>query len=120
MSNLRVLATAFAMTAVGLFAQPANNEWPSYNGDLSGRRFSPMTKINSNNVGGLTLAWMYRLNAGQGASAPRATPLMADGVIYLSSQDNAFAIDAHTGRELWHYVWASTGARHFSNRGMGM
>ncbi len=120
MSKLYTLAIGFTLGAVSLLAQPANNEWPSYNGDLSGRRYSPMTKINDKNVAGLSLAWMYRLTGVQGTTMPRATPLMADGVIYLSSQDNAVAIDAHTGRELWHYVWPSTGARHFSNRGMGM
>lgn len=119
-----VLATGIALTltAASLCAQknPPTDSWPTYNGDYSGRRFSPLTKINSTNVSGLTLAWMYRFNAGTGANnTPRGTPLMIDGVIYISSTDNAFAIDARTGRELWHYTWLSKGARHFSNRGMG-
>jgi alcohol dehydrogenase (cytochrome c) len=50
---------------------------------------------------------------------PRGTPLMSDGVIYFSGTDNAWAIDARTGREIWHYTRTSLVSRHFSNRGMG-
>ena len=121
MRAFSTVAITLAFAALSMHAQePKPTEWSTYNGDFSGRRFSPLTKINANNVGQLSLAWMYRLNAVQGSTNPRSTPIMSDGVIYISSQDNAFAVDAHTGRELWHYVWPSTGARHFSNRGMGM
>src|SRR4051812_16553649 len=93
-----------AAAATSLFAQknPPTDSWPTYNGDYSGKRFSPLTKINDKNVAGLSLAWMYRFNSPAGGtdSAPRGTPLMVDGVIYISTTDNAFAIDAHTGREL--------------------
>ncbi len=125
MTKLRIsLAVALATLAVvPLNAQklPPTDSWPTYNGDYSGKRFSPLTKINANNVNALGLAWMYRFNAGVGAnSAPRGTPLMVDGVVYISTTDNAFAIDARTGREVWHYTWPSKGARHFSNRGVGI
>jgi len=117
------LTLAIAIAAASLQAQPPmpTDSWPTYNGDFSGRRFSPLTKINTTNVNELSLAWMYRINAGGGSNNnPRGTPLMSDGVVYISSTDNAFAIDARTGREVWHYTWLSKGARHFSNRGMGM
>jgi len=123
MSRLRAvfLMTAAAVSLAAQKPMPVDS-WPTYNGDFSGRRFSPLAKIDDKNVNALSLAWMYRFNApGGGANnAPRGTPLMSDGVIYISSTDNAFAIDARTGHEIWHYTWLSTGARHFSNRGMGM
>lgn len=112
-----------ALAASALYAQKPmpTDSWPTYNGDFSGRRFSPLAKINDKNVDSLGLAWMYRINAGGGANNnPRGTPLMSDGVIYFSSTDNAFALDARTGREIWHYTWLSKGARHFSNRGVAM
>ena len=36
--------------------------WPTYNGDYSGRRFSPLKQITASNVNALTLAWMYRIS----------------------------------------------------------
>jgi alcohol dehydrogenase (cytochrome c) len=46
--------------------------------------------------------------------------LMVDGVIYMSSPDNAWAVDARDGTILWHYYWKSRGGTHTGNRGMGM
>ena len=45
---------------------------------------------------------------------------MVNGVLYLSSVDNAWAVDARSGRELWHYTWRTTGGIHIGNRGLGM
>jgi alcohol dehydrogenase (cytochrome c) len=119
------LAFVAALTVAGpaLHAQkgPLAESWPTYNGDYSGRRFSTLTKINDKNVGSLTQAWTFRIESGDpGGNNPTGTPLMVDGVLYISTQDHAFAIDAHTGKQIWHYTWQSKGARHFSNRGMGM
>ncbi len=114
----------FALLATAtLTAQPPmpTDSWPTYFGDFTGRRFSSLSKINAGNVTSLTLAWIYRMTAATGAvNPPRGTPLMSDGVIYFSGTDNAWAVDARTGREIWHYSRASTIGRHFSNRGMSM
>ena len=104
-------------------AQPPTDSWPSYNGDYSGRRFSPLTKVNSSNVNGLSLAWVHRINA-QGNSvfggAIKSTPVVVDGVMYFTIPDHVWAIDARTGRELWHYTWPSHGGIHIGNRGVGV
>ena len=42
--------------------QIPTDSWPTYHGDYSGRRFSTLKQINTTNVKGLTLAWVYRLN----------------------------------------------------------
>src|SRR6476469_1416960 len=52
-----------------LLTKPATDSWPTYNGDYSGRRFSPLTQIDQSNVKGLSLAWVYRTNAGAGPGA---------------------------------------------------
>jgi len=105
----------------GLDAQtllkPGPDVWPTYNGDYSGRRFSTLDKINSSNIDALTLAWVFRLNAGPGAGNIKGTPLQINGVIYLTAPDNVWAVDARTGRELWHHTWQSTGGIHIGNRG---
>src|SRR5438132_3171790 len=88
--------------------KPSRDAWPTYNGDYSGRRFSPLTKINDSNISSLSLAWVYRANAGGGGmfgGAIKATPVVVDGVMYLTLPDHVWAIDARTGREIWHYAW---------------
>lgn len=95
---------------------PGTDSWPTYNGDYSGRRFSPLARITDANVKALSLAWIRTLTGP--VVAIKATPLLIDGVLYISTQDNAYAIEARTGRELWHYVWPSQGGNHLSNRGM--
>ncbi len=106
--------------------QPPTDTWPTYNGDYSGRRFSTLKQINSSNVASLSLAWMYRAdtgpggNTGLGGAAIKATPLQVNGVIYFAVPDHAWAVDAHTGRELWHYKWETKGGIHIGNRGFGM
>src|ERR1700761_4386009 len=125
MKSLRIVT--FTLAAAGaaalLYAQaPMKTDgWANNHGDSSGRRFSPLTKINAANVNQLSLAWMFSFDGGGGANNnPRGAPLMSDGVLYFSTTDNAWAVEARTGRQLWHYTWASKGARHFSNRGVGM
>src|SRR5947209_558705 len=57
--RVRVLLLAAAALPIFSLAQDA---WPTYNGDFSGRRFSPLTEINASNIGSLSLAWFYRVN----------------------------------------------------------
>ncbi len=43
-----------------------------------------------------------------------------NGVLYFSSPDHVWAVDARTGRERWHYFWKTRGGIHIGNRGVGM
>ena len=118
--------------------RPLGESWPTYNGDYSGRRFSSLTQINQSNVKSLTLAWTRRLT--NGASAPgvplitggigdltwngatlfKGSILQVNGVLYVTTPDNTWAVDARDGREIWHYVWKTRGGTHIGNRGVGM
>ena len=42
-----------------------------------------------------------------------------DGTLYFTMPDNAWAVDARDGRELWHYYWKTKGGTHIGNRGLG-
>jgi alcohol dehydrogenase (cytochrome c) len=99
--------------------QPPTDSWPSYNGDYTGRRFSPLTKVNDRNVKGLSLGWSYRLSA-PGAGPIKGTPLVVNGIVYLTAPDHVWALDARTGREIWHFENKSTGGIHIGNRGVGI
>lgn len=103
---------------------PAPGSWPTYNGDYSGRRFSPLKQINAANVKDLHLAWLYHASTGPGAlpfgQEIKSTPLEVDGVLYFTIPDHAWAVDARTGREIWHYKWQSQGGIHTGNRGVAI
>jgi len=57
---------------------------------------------------------------GFGAPTIKSTPLMLNGVLYFSSPDHVWAVDARTGREIWHYFWKTRGGIHIGNRGVGI
>ena len=98
---------------------PRTDAWPTFNGDYSGRRFSPLTRISDKNVKHLSLAWSYRVS-GQGAAPIKATPLQIGGILYFSSPEHVWAVDARTGREIWHFVWEGKGGNFIGNRGVGI
>ncbi len=114
-----LLLSAIAAQAQGLpskaLLEPPTTFWPTYNGDYSGRRFSPLKQINSSNVNSLALAWLFAT----GTQGIKSTPLEVNGILYFSVPDNVWAIDARTGREIWHYYRKSEGD-HIGNRGVGM
>ena len=55
-----------------------------------------------------------------GWTAIKASALMVDGTIYITTPDNAWALNAFDGSELWHYYWKTRGGTHIANRGLGM
>ncbi|MEO6802476.1 MAG: acido-empty-quinoprotein group A [Granulicella sp.] len=50
----------------------------------------------------------------------KGSALEVNGVLYITTPDNAWAVDARDGRELWHYFWKTKGGTHIGNRGFGM
>jgi alcohol dehydrogenase (cytochrome c) len=55
-----------------------------------------------------------------GATNIRGAILEVNGILYPTTPDNAWAIDARDGREIWHYFWKTRGGIHIGNRGVGM
>ena len=85
-------------------AEPAN--WLAKGGDWRGEFFSPLTRINTDNVGSLGVAWEYDATPHRGRvlRGMEATPVIVDGVLYTSlAWSEVVALDAATGRELWRY-----------------
>ncbi len=77
------------------------NNWPSYNGDYTGRRFTGLTQITPANASQLQAQWVFHSH---NAGTLEATPLVVDGVMYMTGSNDAYAIDAVTGKLLWHHV----------------
>ena len=75
--------------------------WMTYSGDYSGRRFSGLDQINTDNAHAMVPKWVYQVGA---TGKVETSPLEVDGVLYATGQDDrAFALDARTGRPLWMY-----------------
>jgi len=81
-------------------ANPKPGEWPTYNGHLSGNRFSELSQINTSNVAQLGAKWVFPL---PGSNHLELTPVVVDGVMYVTMANQAFALDARSGRQIWHY-----------------
>ncbi len=89
------------VTAADLLVRPAGENWPSYNGDYTGRRFSRLREINRANVAQMRAAWVFHPG---NAQRLEATPVVIRGIMYVTSANDVFALDASTGRTLWHYA----------------
>src|ERR1051326_7764157 len=145
--TLMVGATLTFLAGGGLHAQSSDHskEWPTYNHDSGGQRFSPLTEIKPENVARLKVAWVYHLKpaepsisgarggagagvrdgtraaAGDTLDAPppiapgrgrgnagfapsQVTPLVVNGIMYLSSPySRVVAVDPTTGQEIWNF-----------------
>ena len=82
-----------------LLASPPGANWLSYNGDYSGRRYSSLDQINEENIGRLRAQWVFHSDNSQ---TLEVTPVVVHGVMYVTSGNDTFALDARTGRALWH------------------
>ena len=81
-----------------------SSRWPTFSGDYSGRRHSPLTQITPENVGSLTPQWTFQSGTMARGRGFETTPLVWDGVLYVTGPNNyAWALDARTGRKFWEY-----------------
>ena len=94
-------ASSDPSSAFGAIADPKPGEWPTYNGNLSGNRYSPMREINTGNVAHLAPKWMFPI-----ANSKRleVTPVVVDGVMFVTTANEVYALDARSGRQIWHYA----------------
>ena len=104
------LVCAVAAFAAEVTTQRLNNSakepqnWLTYSGDYKAWRYSTLDQINKSNVKKLRPVWIHQNGKLEGGYSP--TPLIADGVMYLTSPWNrVFALDAATGKEIWHYYY---------------
>ncbi len=100
---------------------PHPGDWLTYNGNLDGNRYSPLSQISAANVSRLAVQWMFPIDH----FGIETTPLVADGVMYVTGPNQAWALDALTGRPIWHYAYPRTqglvgDASLGTNRGMAI
>jgi len=81
-------------------------DWPSYNRDLAGTRYSPLRQVSATNVDELRQAWSYPLGSAASAvpEGSELTPVVVDGVLYATAADRVVALRADTGAEIWRFA----------------
>lgn len=120
-----LVVLAWSVTVTG----QKSDDWPLYGRDAGAQRFSPLTQITPQNVNTLTRAWTFDT----GGTALQVTPLVIDGVMYVTTGNNIFALEPETAKVLWKLshegvsrrglaYWpgdAKTGSRFFTSGGDG-
>jgi quinoprotein glucose dehydrogenase len=105
------MARLFALAVLALTAQaPPSYEWPVYAGDAGATHYAALADIHRANVASLAVAWTWKPEEralpeyGTQPGTFQNTPLMIDGVLYVSTPYNrVVALDAGTGKEIWRY-----------------
>jgi quinoprotein glucose dehydrogenase len=100
---LRVVVASLILIVTGGFASPPDVGWPQHGG-TDNSRYSPLTQINGKNVGRLQVAWTYDSHDAFKGSEMQSNPVVVDGVLYATTPTmRVVALEAGTGRELWHF-----------------
>jgi alcohol dehydrogenase (cytochrome c) len=81
-------------------ASPQKGDWPTYHGVLTGNRHSSIDQINTANVASLAARWSFTTSR---SGKLEVTPVVVGGVMYVTAVNEAWALDARSGREIWHY-----------------
>src|SRR5215813_6999689 len=114
---LTTASVLFFILAIASVAQkPAGRspdaDWPMFNRDLAGTRFSPLTQINTTNVTKLTQVWSYKLRPHDGKQLTglsasehfqEITPIVVNGIMYMPAANRVVALEPETGKEIWSY-----------------
>jgi len=116
------VSSAIDVLPTQLAVQPPAENWPSYNGDYSGRRFSSLSQIGSDNVAQLRAQWVFHSD---NSDRLEVTPVVIQGVMLVTSANDGYALDARTGRVIWHHAMPTSegliddASRHL-NRGVAV
>jgi alcohol dehydrogenase (cytochrome c) len=83
----------------------SQTDWPTYHGNPGGNRYSPLSQIDRSNVARLSPRWIFPM---ANVSQVENTPLVVEGLMYVSSANECWALDAGSGRMVWRYQRART------------
>jgi alcohol dehydrogenase (cytochrome c) len=94
-------------------------DWPGYNGGPGGNRYTALSGITRENVARLAPRWMFTL---PDAGVLQTTPVVVDGIMYVSAPNECYALDAGSGRQIWHFKRPRTkgAAGGHANRGVAV
>jgi quinoprotein glucose dehydrogenase len=102
-----------AVVVAALVAAPrAEQEWRHVGQDPAHTKYSALNQINTSNVHSLQRVWTF--NTGDKTGFFESTPLVVDGVLYVSAQNGVFALDPITGQQNWKFEANGTTRRGLS------
>ena len=93
--SMMMIAGLLARTGV---AQSASGDWVTYSGDFAATRFSPLTEVTKANVTSLKKTCAYDTDE---SAAFQTGPIVVNGVLYFTTYNTTFAIDASTCTLKW-------------------
>ena len=109
-------ASAAAQVRFEDILKSPGEDWLTYAGSYNGWRYAPGRQITPQNAGSLVPKWVYRV---EGATKLESTPLVYQGVMYVTNSNEVHALDARTGRRIWHYRDDKAGSQRV-NRGTAL
>jgi alcohol dehydrogenase (cytochrome c) len=94
-------------------------DWPTYNGDTRGNRYTTATQIDKTTVARLAPRWMFTVPTN---SRLQMTPVVVGGIMYVTAPNECYALDAGSGRQVWHFQRPKTPGQSEgnANRGVGV
>jgi alcohol dehydrogenase (cytochrome c) len=97
----------------------SQSQWPTYNGDPRGNRFTDATEIRPATLPRLAPVWTFTVPT---SSRLQMTPVVVDGIMYVTAPNECYALDAGTGRQIWHFERPRTPGltQGSANRGVGV
>jgi alcohol dehydrogenase (cytochrome c) len=98
-------------------AQDAADGWKTYHGDDTGQRHSRLSQLTPANVHQITLVWAF---ATGDTAQIKGTPIVANGIVYATTPDNVWAIDARSARQIWRYTYPANEGFHIGHRGVAI
>jgi glucose dehydrogenase len=99
----------------------AGINWPDFGGNNYNQRYSTLTQITTSNVRKLHISWQSTLTNVPLTQAEEGGGLEYGGVYYIGAgNDDIFAFDASTGKQLWEYTGSQQNQLGSNLRGMAM
>lgn len=106
-SEFAVPLIFFALSALSSIAAtaneelPAGKEWPLVGGDWGNTRYSTLAQITVHNVMSLNGAWVSK--PFEDGAASRSTPVVKDGLMFVTAGLRVYALNPTTGEVVWIY-----------------
>src|ERR1700678_849234 len=94
------LDATVGVTSKNLEVKGIQDDWLSYNGDYTGRRYVSLSQVTPQNVAQLRAQWVFH---SRNAGTLEVTPIVVAGIMYVTGSNDAYAIQATTGQVLWHH-----------------
>ena len=97
--------------------KPSADSWPMYHGTYSGQHHSKLAQITPANIYQLTLAWAFDTRQ---TAEIKSTPILFNGILYVTTPDNVWALDARSANVVWHYTYPPNQGIHIGHRGVAV